>query len=75
MIDFGDILLRNFPNYGWLLIDISHVILGYLAGMYPIIIVLFVVYQIFDIKKGDHLVRDFLFFGIGYLVSRSSIIF
>ncbi len=70
MIDFGTILKTNFPTYGWLLIDVSHLILGYLSKKYWIIIPLFVIYQILDIKKDDHLVRDFLFFGLGYFLSR-----
>lgn len=70
MIDFGDMINSRFPAYGWLLIDVSHLILGYLSGMYFVVFVLFVIYQILDIKKGDHLVRDFLFFGIGYLMQK-----
>jgi len=70
MIDFGNIILSRFPTYGWLLIDLSHIILGYLSGMYFVVFVLFVIYQILDIKKGDHIVRDFSFFGIGYLMQK-----
>lgn len=70
MIDFGDIVKSNFPNYGWLIIDLSHFVIGYVSGIYPILIVLFVVYQILDIKKGDHLVRDFVFFGLGYVTQK-----
>jgi hypothetical protein len=70
MIDFGDMINRRFPAYGWLLIDVSHIILGYLSGMYFVVFVLFVIYQILDIKKGDNLVRDFLFFGLGYFMQK-----
>jgi len=70
MIDFGDMINSRFPAYGWLLIDVSHIILGYLSGMYFVVFVLFVIYQILDIKKGDNLVRDFLFFGLGYFMQK-----
>ena len=70
MIDFGTIIKTNFPTYGWLIIDVSHFIIGYLSGIYPVLFVLFVVYQISDIKKDDHLVRDFVMFGIGYLMQK-----
>lgn len=68
MIDLGKIITDTFPKYGWLLIDISHFVLGYLSKQYWIIIPLFVIYQILDIKKDDHLFRDFLFFGLGYIL-------
>ena len=70
MIDFGDIINNKFPTYGWLLIDVIHILIGYLSGMYFVVFVLFVIYQILDIKKGDHLIRDFLFFGLGYFMQK-----
>lgn len=70
MIDFGEIIDFYFPDYGWLLIDMSHIILGYLAGIYPSIIILFIVYQVFDIKEEDNLNRDIFFFGIGYATQK-----
>jgi len=70
MIDFGDIVKNTFPEYGSFLIDISHVLLGMIAFRYPIVFVLFVIYQVLDIKRDDHLVRDFVFFGVGYGCAR-----
>lgn len=68
MVDFGNIIERHYPEYGWLIIDISHFLLGVLAYRYKIVLVLFVIYQVLDIKpEGDHLLRDFSTFGVGFV--------
>ena len=69
MIDFGDTIKERFPESAGLLIDLSHILIGMVAFKYPIVIALFVIYQVLDIKKGDNIYRDFTFFGVGYGIS------
>ena len=69
MIDFGNIIKKYFPEHSRLLIDLSHILIGMIAYKFPIVIALFVIYQIFDIKEGDNIRRDFTFFGVGYGVA------
>lgn len=69
MIDFGDIIEKRFSEHTELLIDLSHVLIGMIAYKFPIVIAMFVIYQVLDIKERDNIRRDFTFFGVGYGVA------
>jgi hypothetical protein len=69
MIDVGGVVKDLFPDYASVLIDLSHILIGMVAFRYPIVIALFVIYQIMDIKEDDNIRRDFVFFGVGYALA------